>query len=432
MHRPLDLATAMDAHSPNHDLSAARTFRFVAAAGLQYRAPEFLIDGLIETDSLGLLFGEPGCGKSFLAVDIALCVATGAAFHGRGVKGGPVFLIAGEGHNGLARRFAAWAIARGVSLNDALLFKSNRAAQFLDAANARIVAEAVEALAGLHGKPALIIIDTLARNFGAGDENSTSDMGSFITAVDDLKARFPGCAVLIVHHSGHADKSRARGAMALKGALDCEYRVEKDADAIRLINTKMKDAEPPRDLHFALKSVDLADGATSAVLEETDAPDRSSIPSPTHKMAMQTFISASVAHGRWDRAGFAGLHVSDWRDPFYARHTGDNTEAKKKAFQRARRDLVTAGQLTVINGVYLTSNQDVIDEISMARASGTTGTYRDIVPECPDVEAQDAGTTGTRAYKPVPCPVPTNINSEDYQCARCAGEGCRWCDEVEQ
>jgi hypothetical protein len=223
----------------------ASAFQFMAVGDLKYRPPEYLIDGLIETETLGLLFGDPGCGKSFVGADIGLSVATGTTFHGRKVKQGAVFLIAGEGHNGLTRRFAAWAKDRGVSIASAPLFMSNRPAQFLDRESAREVTEAVHALAAQHGPPALIEIDTLARNYGPGDENSTSDMGAFIAAVDDLKAQFPGCTVLIVHHSGHGDKQRARGAMALKGALDCEYRVEKADSLIRLVNTKMKDAEPP-------------------------------------------------------------------------------------------------------------------------------------------------------------------------------------------
>ncbi|MDM7929837.1 AAA family ATPase [Blastomonas fulva] len=430
MNGPVDLATAMGTHPPTEDRSAARTFQFVAAGDLQYRAPEFLIDGLIETDTLGLLFGEPGCGKSFLAVDIGLCVATGAAFHGRGVKGGPVFLIAGEGHNGLARRFAAWAIARGVSLNDALLFKSNRAAQFLDAANARNVADAVEELAGLHGEPALIIIDTLARNFGAGDENSTSDMGGFITAVDDLKARFPGCAVLIVHHSGHADKGRARGAMALKAALDCEYRVEKDADAIRLINTKMKDAEPPRDLHFALKSVDLADGATSAVLEETDAPDRHATLSPTQQMAVTAFIDAAAQSGTFDGGLFIGLSLDDWQAAFLCCHTGDNPQSKKRAFRRARGELVQAGILACADDVYSTDNSDHLVAI-LEKRTGRTSPDK----SAPVRGVKRAGRADGHGHPLIRVSAvrPTDrclIN--DDQCARCAGEGCAWCNEVQQ
>jgi hypothetical protein len=260
---------------PGQDKLVVRTagFSFVPVGKLHYRAPEFVIDGLLETETLGLIFGDPGCGKSFLAVDIASSVATGTPFHGRATKQGPVFFIAGEGHNGLARRFTAWAEAHRVPLNTAPLFKSERAAQFLDTASAGAVTDAVANLSDQYGSPALIIVDTLARNFGAGDENNTRDMSEFVVAIDDLRARFPGCAVLIVHHSGHADKQRARGAMALKGALDTEYRVEKDGDLIKLICTKMKDAEPPTDAFFQLRTVDLAE-AQSAVLEATSAPER--------------------------------------------------------------------------------------------------------------------------------------------------------------
>jgi hypothetical protein len=40
------------------------------------------------------------------------------------------------------------------------------------------VLESVRHLAENHGEPVLIVVDTLARNFGNGDENSTKDMGS--------------------------------------------------------------------------------------------------------------------------------------------------------------------------------------------------------------------------------------------------------------
>ena len=147
----------------------APAFRFVAFGDLEIRDSIFLVADLIEAETLSLIFGDPGCGKSFLAVDIGLSVATGTPFHGRATRQGVVFVIAGEGHNGLARRFHAWAKDRGQSLQGVPLFKSERAAQFLDGASAKAVADAVAMLAETHGNPALIIIDTLAGNFGAGD-----------------------------------------------------------------------------------------------------------------------------------------------------------------------------------------------------------------------------------------------------------------------
>lgn len=346
----------------------ASSFRFVPVGDLEYRDPEFLIGNLIETDALGLIFGDPGCGKSFLAVDLGLCVATGTAFHGRSVMQGPVFLIAGEGHNGLARRFHAWSLEQSCTLSDVPLFKSERAAQFLDGASAKAVSDAVTALADDHGRPRLIIVDTVARNFGAGDENSTQDMSNFIVAMDDLKSRYPGCVLLLVHHSGHADKGRARGAMALKGALDFEFRVEKDGTSIQVINTKMKDAEPPADLHFTLESVQLRGGAQSAVLRAGDAPERKARRTTAQRLALTTYKDAARLHGVWDDEGkvFRGVHIEHWRDSFYAKHTGDNAETKRKAFQRARSDLTGSGDMTVQDDIYLVADREVQTAVFMA------------------------------------------------------------------
>jgi hypothetical protein len=369
-------------------------FQFIAVADLKYRAPEYIIGELIETDTLGLMFGDPGCGKSFLAVDIALSVATGTPFHGRDTKQGAVFFIAGEGHNGLARRFAAWSKARSVSLAGVPLFKSERAAQFLDAQSAKAVADAVDGLAAKYGSPALIIIDTLARNFGAGDENNTKDMSEFVVAVDDLKARFPGSSVLIVHHSGHAAKERARGAMALKGALDLEYRVEKDGHDMKLVNTKMKDAEPPKDVYFSFKQVDLDGIAKSAVLEATEGPERQHKLTPAQRLAQETYVTAAAQNGVWDDGAFRGLHVDDWRDAFYSKHTGDSADAKRKAFLRVRRDLVDGGQMTATDDVYLIKDSGIQMAIMMQRDK------RDIAGQngkCPDAEAGNSGTNGTNA-----------------------------------
>ncbi|WP_169053204.1 helicase RepA family protein [Falsirhodobacter xinxiangensis] len=375
-------------------------FRFIPVDELKYRPPEFLVSGLIETEGLGLIFGDPGCGKSFLAVDLGLSVATGTPFHGREVKKGPVLLIAGEGHNGLTRRFHAWAKDRGQSLADARLFTSERAAQFLDKASANTVAAAVDAIARVHGQPSLIIVDTVARNFGAGDENSTQDMSGFIVAMDDLKARYPGCVLMLVHHSGHGDKGRARGAMALKGALDFEFRVERDGARVRVVNTKMKDAEPPADLHFTLEGVELEADAKSAVLRAGDAPGRQTRLTSPMKLAISTYENAAREHGIWEDDGrtFRGVHVDHWRGAFYPKHTGDSIDTKRKAFQRVRSDLVSAGLMAVQDDVYLVRISEI--QTAIFTAGEPRRDKRDKagqVPDCPEAEVEYSGTSGTNA-----------------------------------
>ncbi len=229
------------------------------------------IEGFLEQDTTGLIFGDPGSFKSFIALDMAFHVAAGKDWHGHKVKQGSVIYIAGEGHGGLARRFAAWQNHHEIDLSELPFYVSQQAAQFYDENSANDVVRAVEAISRNTEAPALIVIDTLARNFGGGDENSNTDMGVFLAHVDGLlRARF-GATVAIVHHSGHSHKERARGATALKGGMDFEYRVEKaDGLKARLTCTKMKDAREPEEQWFEGREIivgDFSEDMTSLVFE---------------------------------------------------------------------------------------------------------------------------------------------------------------------
>lgn len=255
--------------------AAQPAFRLVRVSDMQIRPIAYLVRGFYELDSLAMTYGDPGCGKSFQGVSLACAVATGTDWYGQPTKQGPVVYIAGEGHNGLKRRFSAWEIHYQRSLDDAPLFVSTMAAAMSDPSSAATVRAAVDEVATEHGAPALVVLDTLARNFGPGDENSTQDMTAFVAAADAIRTRY-GCTVLLVHHTGHADKTRARGAMALKGALDAEYRMDKDeSGVVRFEAKKMKDGPLPEPMAFRLCPVELGiqdeegRAVTSAVLEPT-------------------------------------------------------------------------------------------------------------------------------------------------------------------
>lgn len=261
-----------------NDISKGFQFFDVSTLISDIKPIDWVIKRFFETDSLGLIFGAPGGGKSFFAVDIACSIATGTPWMSNDVKQGQVFYIAGEGHNGLARRFKAWETARGVTIEAGRIFKSGGAMQALDEESVKEVSDMIADQVIASGEmPGAIVIDTLARNFGAGDENSTEDMSTFIQHVDKwLRQRFK-CCVILVHHSGH-NMERARGSSALKAAIDAEYEITKDESGnVKIRTTKMKDAELPGDLILRLKGVELPgifdeDGepVTSAVLEVAD------------------------------------------------------------------------------------------------------------------------------------------------------------------
>jgi hypothetical protein len=250
-----------------------RAVSFVQAGHLlaNPRAINWVVRGRLELDSLALVFGDPGVGKSFFAIELAYCIACGLDWHGQRVTPGPVFYIAGEGGNGLARRLRALEITHGRDVADSPLFISTTAVSLTDPESAERLLSVVTQMIAEHGKPILIVIDTVARNFGPGDENSTKDMTAFVAAKDLLREQTGAC-ILCVHHSGHGDKLRARGSIALKGALDWEYGLTAQQGVVVLNNTKAKDAEPPPPLAFRLSSIDLGivddegEPVTSAVL----------------------------------------------------------------------------------------------------------------------------------------------------------------------
>lgn len=336
---------------------AVKPFVLVRASDMAARAPTFLIRDVMETSSLACIFGDPGCGKSFMSLHMACCVATGTPFFGLPVKQGVVIYLAGEGHGGLARRVSAWEAETGASMTDAPLFISAVAPRLLDDAHTEAVATAVADVAGSEGAPCLIVVDTLARSFVGGDENSSQDMGRFIAALDAMKNVYPGCTVLVVHHTGHADKGRARGSMALLGSMDAEYICRKEGDAITLGNTKMKDAATFSPKGFALKSVTLGvddEGREygSAVLVASDVVTKASKKKPAsgkYAVALQALSEALIEDGRIisgpNYPNRPVVSMSKWRD-MCRRHGISNTdtdEAAKKAFQRSKDKLVEDG-----------------------------------------------------------------------------------------
>jgi hypothetical protein len=270
--------TAVDTVERTGNVASAHTFSFTRVGELPPIQPvSWLVRQFFEANSLAMVFGEPGVCKSFIAVDVACSVATGMNWHGNPVRQSAVFYISGEGMNNIAKRFRAWEISHGVSLQDVPLYISHHAAQFCDLVAAEEVSSVIQTLASDSGiNPALIVIDTLARNFGPGDENSTQDMSRFVTHIDGaLRLPFSAC-VLIVHHVGHQEKTRGRGSIALKGALDAEYIVTSDEfDVVRVEALKMKDASKPAPIAFNRCVVELGvtdeDGVqvTSLVLDST-------------------------------------------------------------------------------------------------------------------------------------------------------------------
>src|SRR5882724_10245738 len=94
--------------------SRPRRFTFLTAQQIITQPPPtWLIDGLITADSLAVLYGSPGAGKSFVAQEWALSVAAGRQSLGRAVRQGDVAYVYAEGGGGMPLRLRAWQKRRG-------------------------------------------------------------------------------------------------------------------------------------------------------------------------------------------------------------------------------------------------------------------------------------------------------------------------------
>lgn len=321
--------------------------------------PSWTVKRYLPAAALCVIFGESTAGKSFLAIDWACCIATGQAWNGQPVKQGTVVYIAGEGHHGLKRRFAAWQTVNGAIPPNTL--HVNETTLVLTPEGAKAVAAAIGDIPGI---PVLIVVDTLATLL-AGDENSGSDMSVFIGYLKRL-IEGTGATLVVVHHSGHGDKTRGRGHSSLKCALDVEYRVERTEGAGTLTCTKPKDFDPPRPLGYELQVVELPDAYRDP--DEPDEPVTSCVfavtgePTDTGRgkarklpagqaIALRALQAALTDHGK-TYSGQFGVHVDDWRADAYRAGIGDTPEARKKQFQRARQTLLASGHVRCADDIY--------------------------------------------------------------------------------
>ena len=211
---------------------------------------KWLVDGILPANALSCIYGPPGSGKSFFALDMALSIASGEEWRNRETSPGSVLYIAGEGISGLSDRVNSWVEYHDYDAGNFPRFSAvsrpiDITGNFNDLIKSVRKSENTTVNDSGYG---LIVIDTLARCFGPNDENSTSDMQRFILALDHIRLEL-NATVLVVHHSSKAEKKTLRGNSALEGCLDTLIKVEslekQDYKSQRIFAkvVKQKDAE---------------------------------------------------------------------------------------------------------------------------------------------------------------------------------------------
>lgn len=215
---------------------------------------KMLVEDFIPAGGFVMMAGAPGTFKSFVALDIALSICSGAGVNPTWnvLESGPVIYAAGEGRASMLARVRAWEHAHNGELEVPGFVLIDPVPNVgSDDDWSAFMALCLDMVT----KPKLVVIDTVARAMQGLNENAQEHASKLTQRVEQIQAEL-GCAVLCLHHSGHGNQSRGKGSMEFIGAPDTIIVLDREDKemAVSVTMTKQKDApewEHPKRLKLA-------------------------------------------------------------------------------------------------------------------------------------------------------------------------------------
>ncbi len=230
----------------------------------------WLVKGYLGKNEMSVLYGDSNTGKTFIALDIAYHIATGLDWSGRKVQEPElVVYVAAEAGRSIFARLEALRRRYQPTTEPLLVVVPCLVDLFSPNADLKPLLALLDEISKAYGVPiGEVVVDTLARVMGPGDENSAKDMGILVRSLDRIRVDTGGAHVQTVHHSGKNKANGARGSSALRAATDTEIEVEGGQIHMR----KQRNDEEARSIGFRLVTVELhkdKDGAsvTSCTVE---------------------------------------------------------------------------------------------------------------------------------------------------------------------
>lgn len=235
----------------------------LASTGPQTR---WLVEGLWSEQAVGILGGEPKCCKSFLALDLAVSVASGAAClrHFPVRRSGPVLLFPAEDSLAVVRqRLEGIAAAAQVPFASLPVEVITAPSLRLDTPTDRLrLSHTVQQI-----QPILLILDPLIRLHRV-DENDATQIAGLLSYLRELQRQFE-LAVMLVHHA-RKDSQASRPGQALRGSSELhgwgDSNLYMRRKGTQLTLSTEHRAAPGRD-HIPLQLTQAGSGLALAVVE---------------------------------------------------------------------------------------------------------------------------------------------------------------------
>lgn len=261
------------------ELDAADLPELVAEDWITFRAspkPSYLVPRMLYRNGLAVIFGAPGSGKSWLALDVALTLATGRQWQGHRLVGrnngpGMVHYVMAEGRDINLVRAEAWEYYHDVKPEGIQgHFRAIEAGVLLTEPGIRNYLRIVR-----QDQPDLIVLDT-KNALSTAKESAGDEYGAMLRVLNTLREaahELLGCAVVLVDHSGLGDKGRARGSNAQQAGVHTEIMVvgpQDESTSVYTARVKRNKAAGPRivEWHWRLHELPELTGSDP----EMDAP----------------------------------------------------------------------------------------------------------------------------------------------------------------
>jgi RecA-family ATPase len=338
----------------------------------------WLAQNLLPETGKGLVSGQWGVYKTFVALDLAAAVMAGASFIDFPIVGrGGVLFIAAEGSAEIAVRLQAVLESKYPQITQAPFAWTNTSPQLLGRkAISELSALAEEAAARIRqefGLPlALIMIDTVvaAAGYSQVGEESDAAVGQAIMNVMEQVAQRSGALVLGIDHFGKSAETGTRGTSAKEGAADVVLAllgaksISGEITNTRLAMRKRRSGPGGEEFPFTVQSVDLGVdqyGAqiTSLIVQwgakGKQEPERREHWSRSLRLLRQAMMNVLVDHGREQRPFADGplvraVDIEVVRQEFYRSYPAEGDATTKQAIRQKafRRALVAAQEQNLV------------------------------------------------------------------------------------
>lgn len=323
---------------------------------MDFRSMERLVQSLISPNTMALLIGESGAGKTFVALQIAFCIASGLDFLGLKTKPGIVIYIATEAGVSILTRLEALKKAYPYHVGAPLYIIPERVDFLSDQNDAdEVIRIAKEIEASVNGKVVMVVTDTVNRAMNGGDENSPADMGGFISSMERIQT-IVGCTVLGVHHCGKDTTKGARGHSSLKAAVDTEITITQGL----IKATKQRDLPLGEPIGFRLEPLEVGrtedgEAITSCLVKPASVDFAISKPRLNERSLQALEVLRAISK---ELGPPAVLDV--WKRRFWNLHcAGLSPSARANAFRRAAEELQLSNLVQILDGIVHFTSQGV-------------------------------------------------------------------------